>query len=375
MRTFLANSVKGDGTIVAVLSDGSSYTADSTHSNYRNISQALIDNDAEAFVEAANTTRALEDYVAGPSHINTTVGNVSVVGGEIFYGKERLRSTLVDRIYDMMNKGFHFHNMLKFLDNLYENPSKNSVDQLHSFLENAYLPITDDGCFLAYKTVKRSNKDEFTDEYDNVVTPGDLVDKFTGTVRNNVGDSPWMARNKVADDPNKHCSHGYHVGALAYAGPGGWYNNSDDVVVIVKVNPRDAVSVPNDHSCQKLRTCKYTVVGFYQGELVRPVYSVDEEVEDWEYNNEDYDDLVEDTPDFFEDSYIDINDVWVGDEIVCVYRKLDGTIANRVVEILESNRDSFVVRLLNGDAKYNLDTTNTRTFKHDGMSKIQYLER
>ncbi len=374
MRSFLANSVKGDS-LVAVLSDGTSYTADKTHSNWNQLAQALKNKDAEAFVDAFDLNKVLENYVTGPTNVNVASGCVKVVDGQIFYGKEALRSTLVDRIYEMMNRGYDFIHMLTFLDNLHENPSKNSFDQLHSFLENAFLPITPDGCFLAYKTVRVHTGDRFTDEYGNVVDAGDYVDKYTGSVRNNVGDEPWMSRNKVTDNPDVHCSHGYHVGALAYAGPGGWYNSSNDVVVIVKVDPRDAVSVPNDHSCQKLRVCRYTVVGLYQGELVRPVYNVDDE--DFEYDDSFDDDLAEDEPDFFEEEYESADSFWVGDEMVCVYEKADGTVANRVVQILEVDVRNrlYIVELLQGDAKHDIETTNIRNFKFDSISKSQYLER
>lgn len=371
MLSFIAGSVRPDE-LVAFLSDGRNFTADSSHSNWRQLAQAYKDGDAEEFVNALDTTEALVNYVGGDTPVNTSVGRISVTAGQIFYGKEALKSSLVDRVYEMMNSGYDFEHMLEFLDNLHSNPSKNSFDQLHTFLENGNLPITPDGCFLAYKTVKVHRGDSFTDQYDNSVWDGDYVDKYTGTVRNSIGDSPWMDRHKVTDDPNQHCSTGYHVGALSYAGPGGWYNNSDDVVVIVKVDPKDAVSVPNDHSCQKLRVCQYTVVGIYQGKLVRPVYDADE---DFEYGDELEDDLVQDEPDFFEDDYLESDDLYVGDQVVCIYEKSDGTIANRVVEILENAVGGYIVQLLPGDAKLGLDSTDKRHFKFDRMTKVQYLER
>ena len=64
-----------------------------------------------------------------------------------------------------------------------------------------------------------------------------------------------------------HCSSGLHVGSLSYSGPGGWYNSGDDKIVIVKVNPADAVSVPSDHGASKLRVCKYEVIGEYEKDL------------------------------------------------------------------------------------------------------------
>jgi hypothetical protein len=83
------------------------------------------------------------------------------------------------------------------------------------------------------------------------------------------------------------------------------------------------VSVPSDCNYEKLRTCRYEVVGEYQGELLKPLYSAsldngvdydyDDEEEydndyDWGWNNdndeddevyaEDYDDYEEDYDDY-----------------------------------------------------------------------------
>jgi acyl carrier protein len=57
------------------------------------------------------------------------------------------------------------------------------------------------------------------------------------------------------------CSHGLHAGSLAYAR--GWAER----VILVEIDPADVVSVPGDENCQKLRCCKYTVVGEYNGPL------------------------------------------------------------------------------------------------------------
>jgi hypothetical protein len=55
------------------------------------------------------------------------------------------------------------------------------------------------------------------------------------------------------------------------------------------------VSVPSDCNFEKLRTCRYEVVGEYQGELLKPLYSasldsgVDYDYDDEEEYNNDYD--------------------------------------------------------------------------------------
>lgn len=375
MSSFMAKSVNGDNSMVVII-DGVPYTADSTHPNYALLCKAYNQDDADSFVENYDINKAINNYVSSvPDNIRTFAGNVLVENGEIKYNGEVLRGHLIDRIGAMMSKGYDFKNMLIFLNNLHNNPSKHSLDQLHHFLENKSLPITPDGHFLAYKTVSPYNGPDFVDIEGRTVTKGDYVDKYTKTIRNNVGDVNSMPRNKVDDNPNAHCSNGYHVGALAYAGPGGWYNSSGDVVVIVKVDPRDAVSVPSDHSFQKLRTCRYEVVGTYQGELVKPVY--DTEVDTYDDDSwQDYDSeeaLMDDT-DLFEETFIDIDDVAIGDWISCYYQKSDGTSGNRAVEVVEVHDNHFTVELLKYDYKYEKDGNNYRNFKFDRISDIQYLE-
>ena len=153
-----------------------------------------------------------------------------------------------------MRDGFPFQPMIKFLGNILENPSNRAVQELYSFLEHKNLPITEDGCFLAYKAVDKN-----------------YMDKYSGTIDNSVGQSVTMQRRKVDDNCNNGCSDGLHVGALDYVES---YRNegNEDKVVIVKVNPQDVVSVPTDSECQKVRCCSYEVVADYTGPLKEQVH-------------------------------------------------------------------------------------------------------
>ncbi len=113
--------------------------------------------------------------------------------------------------------------------------------ELYLFLEAANLPITDDGCFMAYKAVR-----------------GDFRDKHSGKFDNSPGVTHQMPREHVDDDRERTCSYGFHAAAYEYArnflGAGG------DKLVAVKINPADVVSVPSDYNNQKLRCCKYSVM-------------------------------------------------------------------------------------------------------------------
>ena len=143
-----------------------------------------------------------------------------------------------------------------FLKNIMENPSYQSQLELYDFLEHKHLPITEDGCFLAYKAVRK-----------------DFMDKYSGTFNNQIGGIVKMTRAKVDDDRQMGCAAGLHVGALDYVTSYGSLE-AGDRIIIVKINPRDAVSVPTDSSHQKLRTCQYEVVGQYEGELLKPLFKI-----------------------------------------------------------------------------------------------------
>lgn len=63
-----------------------------------------------------------------------------------------------------------------------------------------------------------------------------------------------MPRDRVDSNGRVECSVGLHVGTYEYAS--GYVGN---MMLLVKVNPRDVVSVP-DYDFSKLRSCRYTII-------------------------------------------------------------------------------------------------------------------
>lgn len=182
-------------------------------------------------------------------------GKIKVGDGVVYYNGEIVNNAVVDAIFDYQSMGLPISPIVNFLENLLKNPSKNSIDQLWKFVEHHKLPLTEDGCLLAYKAVRST-----------------YMDKYSNTIDNSIGKVITMNRSKISDDPNYHCAAGLHVGGLKYSGPEGWYSSNGDICVIVKVNPKDVVCVPHDHDATKVRVCEYEVVKDYCKILKSTVY-------------------------------------------------------------------------------------------------------
>ncbi len=207
-------------------------TINSDHINFAAVKQALIDGDFTAAVTMASAATWLA---------TVTAGNISIVNDEVLYKGEILNNYLTRKMLTFLSEGLPVEHYCRFLDNLMSNPSMVSRNELYLFLEAADLPITEDGCFLAYKAVRH-----------------DYRDKHSGQFDNSPGITHSMPRRDVDDNRERTCSYGFHAAAFDYAR--GFMNTySHDRLVAVKINPADVVSVPSDYNNQKLRTCKYVV--------------------------------------------------------------------------------------------------------------------
>ena len=250
-----------DGNLTLVLNN-KSYQVLPDHLNYKMILEVLPTASADELLEMVDIQKAVTVY---------SQGLVEIKEGRVLYDNEEVHGSISKRILEFMSKGLPFQPLVNFLNNLMDNPSMQSQQELYDFLEHEHLPITEDGHFLAYKAVR-----------------SDYMDKYAGKFRNKVGDICKMTRSKVDDNRSVGCSQGLHAGALNYVAS---YGNVDagDKIVIVKINPKDVVSVPSDCNHEKLRTCQYEVVGEYQGELLKPLYSANFNEDDYNDDEDEYD--------------------------------------------------------------------------------------
>jgi hypothetical protein len=168
---------------------------------------------------------------------NRTHGNVVIEGGEVFYKGTPIDNSLTKMMLNLMEHNKPVGGMLKFMDNLYANPNPKAISGLYEFLNLYSMPITDDGCFVAYKRVK-----------------SDYTDCHTGTVDNHIGQVPAMPRRDVDKDSSNPCSRGFHFCSRAYL-----QCFSGSHLMAIKVNPKDVDEIP-EVSCGKGRTWHYEVI-------------------------------------------------------------------------------------------------------------------
>mgnify|MGYP000353442978 CR=1 FL=1 len=94
--------------------------------------------------------------------LDQTAGNFErdgfqITPDEVIYNGEKMPQALADKVRAIAQEGLPVSIFAKFWDNLQLNPSANSVRELYDFLAYKELPITEDGCFLAYKGLTRND--------------------------------------------------------------------------------------------------------------------------------------------------------------------------------------------------------------------------
>ena len=218
--------------------EGKTYTINSGHPSWRQAIESLKRKDYQALKDLISVKKAFSAF---------TGDKVKVIDNQVFFIGEPIHNYLSGKILSFMEKGLPHESLIKFLERLMANPSRRAVNELYEFLSHKNLPITDAGTFLAYKSVR-----------------SDYTDHHTGNFNNSIGNTLQMTRNNVCDDHNQGCSVGFHAGSLQYAST---FGGGESILLIVEIDPADVVSVPSDCNCQKLRTCKYTVVAKYDGPL------------------------------------------------------------------------------------------------------------
>ena len=241
---FITNSVA-----IILFIDGKTFRVEKDHENYHKIIEAFQ-------LPLEEQEAAALDILVGksvPAVISKTEG-FDIFDGDTYYKGRILPKVFSDKIISIIKDGLPLGHFVKFWENLEQNPSFHVLHEtgFFEFLEYQELPITEDGYFIAYRGVQ----DDYFSVQGSVKTQvlqGRVNDH--GKIYNGIREVIEVARNGVSDNRDVSCHEGsLHIGSLDYAL--GWGNR----VVVVKVNPKDVVSVPHDCSAQKCRVSKFEVI-------------------------------------------------------------------------------------------------------------------
>lgn len=267
---------------LTVFAGGRSYNISSDHPRFKVIRDKLAngeyetDDDVIADIDQEKLVEA-----------NLETDRLSVKNGVVTYRSDEhgdivLNNTLTKRLVHMLKRSKPVLFLARFIENLMQNPSETAIFELYGFLEENNLPITEDGCFLAYKKVL-----------------GTYLDTYTETISNKVGEIVEMDRDQVNPDRDQTCSTGLHFASYSYMEVYGRGIGEGYRIMVVKINPKDVVSIPSDYNNAKGRCSRYEVVAELptNQHRIRPYYASDEYGrivdEDWD----------EDDPDYFDEEY------------------------------------------------------------------------
>ena len=246
MATTLKFTRTNESVTVIDLTTKKTHTVPKGNVNFANLTAALDVGDEDTARKYLTVGSTVETWTNGLFRlVNGKVKHA--VAPEEWSKLEDLPDSLSERIFAMITKGDDPASLLNFWTRLSKNPSWRSVNQLWGFLANKNIPLDQDGYILAYKAVNR-----------------DWTDCHSGKIVNSVGSVHEMPRNKISDDANEACHFGFHVGALGYAQS---FGPSDRRMIICKVDPADVVCIPYDCGMQKMRTCKYEVIGVHGAKM------------------------------------------------------------------------------------------------------------
>jgi hypothetical protein len=240
-----------DEATLTVFHDGRALVANDSHPYWDEILKGVTVDDDPSVVDLFDMTEVVADKFQRLSE------RVTVHSGRVFFDGDEVDNTLTQKVVEFLRqKVDDWKPLVAFMEKVMVNPEPHSREQLFDFLAHNAFSITQDGDIVGYKGLRSvsENGHHFRSYWEgrNSVTVDGV--SSTGYVYQSLGSVVEMARSEVQHDPNQGCSQGLHISNFDYA------KDYGDVVGLVHVNPRDVVSVPNEHEWQKVRACRYVLV-------------------------------------------------------------------------------------------------------------------
>lgn len=253
---------------ITIYIEGTPLMCDKSHSNYFRILKMLKNQENNEI-----DINELKSLFSLGETIRRSHKNLEIKEGQVYYKGNIVDNVITKKIVAMIKENLNVDYMLKFLDNLLQNPSKSSIEELYLFMEVGNLPISKDGYLYAYKKIRSNFRDIYTNKMDN-----------------SVGEVVKMPRKLVNDNRNETCSTGLHFCSYDYLNFFGSSNSNKFKIVVVKINPKDIVSIPIDYNNTKGRCCEYKVVKDITEEYLRRKIKILEENLIYDENEENFDD-------------------------------------------------------------------------------------
>lgn len=237
-------------TLTVVIDSGKEIlTARNDHPHWNDILIAFRANDEKALRNLLSMKAVVANY---------TNDDITVDGTGVIYRGHPMHGVDSDRVLAFLKEGLPYAPIANYMARKMKNPSARAITEMYNFLEHRSMPLTPEGKIIAYKGVQEDFY-SINGNKETVVIQGKVNEK--GQILNEIGVTIEVERSSVDDNYQVGCSFGLHAGSLSYA------KNWGSKVILVEIDPADVVSVPSDCNCEKLRCCKYKVIGEYTGPL------------------------------------------------------------------------------------------------------------
>lgn len=245
--------------------------ATAEHPNFKGIYAKLggMNGRADSY-EALQELFAMEKLVLRKLGDQGLSERVAITKGVLTLDRDPIKGVIAEHILQLVTADQNVAPVVRFLEKVATNLQQQSRDNLYQWLSSAGLTLCEDGDFIGYKGVQKLHDADTTPtgaaKYLSSSSGHAYVNgiEHRGQIPTGPNTVVEMPRSEVTFDPGVSCSAGLHVGTFSYAGGFG------SVRLVVKVNPRDVVSVPLwEH--EKMRVCRYMVLQ----EVSEPLKSFD----------------------------------------------------------------------------------------------------
>jgi hypothetical protein len=220
-------------TSITVFLNGKSLTIASDHPNFKAVRQALKTKQYGNLETLMNARAAVQKFLSPDK-------DFALINDQVVFQGHAFSDLITGKVLKMIAEGFDATPLFNFLRNCMANPFAEARDELLLFCEANGFMIDEDGYILAYKSVRDNYRDIHSGQFDN-----------------SVGRVVKMHRKDVDSRRDVTCSNGLHFAALEYAKN---FGSGDKRIMVLRINPADVVSIPNDYANQKGRCCRYEVI-------------------------------------------------------------------------------------------------------------------